>query len=241
VPVGLFHDADSQTSALLAVVVALSALTLVLPNYTLNGEIGSYSTMQLVFVGTMCLLLYVSFVFTQLTSQRDDFVDELVSTGPKAHNASGQSLHVSIVLLVVGLIGIVLLAEYVAEELKQGMTALHVQQTDAIIGAFIAALVLLPEIVAAIRASLNNELQRSLNIALGSACATIGLTVPVVAVASLLTNSPLTLGLGPGDTVLLVLALAVSMISFGTGRTTLLTGAVHLVVFVAYLMLIAVP
>ena len=229
------------TSALLAVVVALSALTLVLPNYTLNGEIGSYSTMQLVFVGTICLLLYGSFVFTQMTSQREDFVDELEPTDPKAHSASGESLPVSIVLLVVGLIGIVLLAEYVADELKQGLTALHVQQTDAIIGAFIAALVLLPEMVAAIRASLDNELQRSLNIALGSACATIGLTVPVVAVASLVTNSPLTLGLGPGDTVLLVLALAVSIISFGTGRTTLLTGAVHLVVFVAYLMLIAVP
>ncbi len=144
-------------------------------------------------------------------------------------------------MLAVGLIGIVLLAEYVASGLEDALVDFNFGQKDAVIGAFIATLVLMPETVAAIRASLGNELQRSLNIALGSACATIGLTVPVVAAVSLFTGSELTLGLGPGDTVLLMLALAISMISFGTGRTTVLTGAVHLVVFVAYLMLIALP
>ena len=86
-----------------------------------------------------------------------------------------------------------------------------------------------------------NQLQRSINVVLGSACATIGLTVPVVAMASLVTGHQLTLGLGSGDTVLLLLALGLSIVSFGTGRTTVLTGLVHLVVFVAYLLLIAVP
>ena len=99
----------------------------------------------------------------------------------------------------------------------------------------------MPESLAAIRASLRNELQRSLNIALGSACATIGLTIPAVAVASLITGRELTLGLGSGDTVLLVLGLGVSVISFGTGRTTVLTGLVHLVVFCAYVFLIFFP
>ena len=100
---------------------------------------------------------------------------------------------------------------------------------------------MMPESVAAIRASLNNELQRSLNIALGSACATIGLTIPAVAAASLITGKELTLGLGPGDTVLLLLGLGISVISFGTGRTTVLTGLVHLVVFCAYVFLIFFP
>jgi Ca2+:H+ antiporter len=101
--------------------------------------------------------------------------------------------------------------------------------------------VLMPESVSAIRAALNNELQRGLNVALGSACATIGLTFPVVGAATLITGKSLTLGLEPSDSVLLVLALAVSVLSFGTGRTTILQGLVHLVVFVAYLLLIFVP
>ena len=99
----------------------------------------------------------------------------------------------------------------------------------------------MPEAVSAIKAALNNELQRGLNVALGSACATIGLTIPAVAAASLITGKSLTLGLGSGDTVLLVLALAISVVSFGTGRTTMLTGLVHLVVFFAFLFLIFVP
>jgi Ca2+:H+ antiporter len=105
----------------------------------------------------------------------------------------------------------------------------------------VALLVLTPEALSAIRAALNNQLQRGLNVALGSVCATIGLTFPVVGATTLITGRELTLGLAPGDVVLLVLALAVSVLSFGTGRTTILTGLVHLVVFVAYLLLIFVP
>jgi Ca2+:H+ antiporter len=228
------------TSALLTVVVALSILTLVLPNYTLTAEAGSFSKTQLVFVSVLCLLLYGSFILAQMTRHRDDFLDDL--TAPRsAHGAASENIAKSCALLAVGLVGIVLLAQYVANSLEEGLGSLHLAQTDAIVGAFVATLVLMPETVAAIKASLNNELQRSLNIALGSACATIGLTVPVIGIVSLVTGTELTLGLGSGDMVLLALALAISMISFGTGRTTMLTGAVHLVVFVAYLMLIAVP
>lgn len=228
------------TSALLAVVVALSVLTLILPNYTLAAGVGLYSSTQLVFVSTLCLLLYGSFVFAQMTRHRADFLDAPHSAH-HAHAAPAGGLARHIALLAVGLVGIVLLAEYVASGLEDALVDFDFGQKDAVIGAFIATLVLLPETVAAIRASLDNELQRSLNIALGSACATIGLTVPVVAIVSLVTGSNLTLGLNPGDSILLLLALAISMISFGTGRTTVLTGAVHLVIFVAYLMLIALP
>ena len=144
-------------------------------------------------------------------------------------------------LLAVGLIGIVMLAEQIAGGIEEGLAAIEFSQADALVGAFIATLVLLPEAMAAIRAALRNELQRSLNVALGSACATIGLTIPAVAVASLVTGKGLTLGLNAADTVLLLLALGVSFVSFGTGRTTVLTGLVHLVVFFAYLLLIFAP
>lgn len=229
------------TSALLAVVVALSILTLVLPNFTLTAAAGSFSHTQLIFVSTLCLLLYASFLFNQTTRHRNDFIDDLKYEDDGHHMAPSDNLVRSGALLGIGLVGIVLLAEYVAGGLEDGLETLQVGRTDPIVGAFIAALVLTPETVAAIRASVKNELQRSLNIALGSACATIGLTVPVVAAASLVTGSELTLGLEAGDMVLLLLVLSLSIISFGTGRTTGLTGAVHFVVFVAYLMLIAVP
>jgi Ca2+:H+ antiporter len=228
------------TSALLAVVIALAVLTLVLPNFTLAAPRGEFSTLQFAFVGLLCVLLYGSFVVTQMTTQREDFLDDL-EPSTAHHPVAEHGLAASFVLLAMGLIGVVLLAEHVAASLEGGLALLHVQQTDAIVGAFIATLVLLPETVSAIRAAMGNQLQRSLNIALGSACATIGLTIPVVAVASVVTGQQLTLGLGSGDTVLLILALSISVVSFGNGRTTMLTGLVHLVVFVAYLLLIAVP
>ena len=242
---GLRHSQQEYkrlgTGALLSVVIALSALTLVLPNFTLAAAPGEFSAVQLAFVSLICLLLYGAFVYRQMTRQRDDFVDAAPPPAEAEHVPAGHGLPVCFALLGVGLIGIVMLAEHVAAGLEGGLEAMHVGQVDAIVGAFIATLVLMPETVAAIRAATRNELQRSLNIALGSACATIGLTVPVVATASLITGHSLTLGLGAGDTVLLLLSLGISIVSFGQGRTTVMTGFVHLVVFIAYLLLIAVP
>lgn len=242
---GLRHSQQEYkrlgTGALLSVVIALSALTLVLPNFTLAAAPGEFSAVQLAFVSLICLLLYGAFVYRQMTRQRDDFVDAAPPPAEAEHAPAGHGLPVCFALLGVGLIGIVMLAEHVAAGLEGGLEAMHVGQVDAIVGAFIATLVLMPETVAAIRAATRNELQRSLNIALGSACATIGLTVPVVATASLITGHSLTLGLGAGDTVLLLLSLGISIVSFGQGRTTVMTGFVHLVVFIAYLLLIAVP
>lgn len=231
---------QQATSSLLSVVVALAVITLILPNFTLAPHHGAYSTLQLVFVSTMCLLLYGSFVFAQLTRHRADFLDDQPAE-ERAHAAPEGNLLRSLALLAIGLIGIVLLAESVAASLEEGLHALQLPQTDAIVGAFIATLVLLPETIAAIRAAMRNQLQQALNTALGSACATIGLTIPVVAAASMIMGHELTLGLGPGDSVLLFLALGVSTLSFSTGRTTVVTGLVHLVVFLAFLLLIAVP
>jgi Ca2+:H+ antiporter len=197
--------------------------------------------MQLAFVSALSLLLYGAFVFAQTVRHRGDFVEELAPGSVDAPETPAEALAPNVVLLVLGLAGIVLLTELIAGSIEDGLALLQVAQSDAIVGAFIATLVLMPEAVSAIRSALRNDLQRSLNVALGSACATIGLTIPAVSAASLITGRGLTLGLGSGDTVLLLLALAISVISFGTGRTTVLTGLVHLVVFVAYLFLIFVP
>ena len=229
------------TNAYLSVLTALAVLTLVLPNYTLTVGHGSFSPAQLAFVSVLSVLLYGSFVYAQMGLHREDFVEELIQAEPRKHREAKSGVAAHVLLLFVGLIGVVLLAEAIAAGVEDALETLHVKQADAIVGAFIATLVLMPEALAAFRASLNNELQRSLNIGLGSACATIGLTIPAVAAASLITGKELTLGLGPGDTVLLLLGLGISVISFGTGRTTVLTGLVHLVVFCAYAFLIFFP
>jgi Ca2+:H+ antiporter len=229
------------TNAYLSMLTALAALALVLPNYTLTVGHGNFSPAQLVFVSVLSVLLYGSFVYAQMGSHREDFIEELAGAGDGKHIAREGGIAASVAMLFISLAGIVFLAEDIAAGVEDALVALEVGQADAIVGAFIATLVLMPESLAAIRASLRNELQRSLNIALGSACATIGLTIPAVAVASLVTGRELTLGLGSGDTVLLVLGLGVSVISFGTGRTTVLTGLVHLVVFCAYVFLIFFP
>ena len=228
------------TNAYLSLLTALAVLTLVLPDFTLSVGHGTFSPKQLAFVSVLSILLYGSFVYAQMGSRKEDFVEELVKADQGRHIAK-DGIALNVVLLFVGLAGVVLLAEDIAAGVEDALVALQVDRADAIVGAFIATLVLLPESLAAIRASLRNELQRSLNIALGSACATIGLTIPAVAAASLLTGRELTLGLDPGDTVLLLLGLGISIISFGTGRTTMLTGLVHLVVFGAYVFLIFFP
>jgi Ca2+:H+ antiporter len=237
-----YQDLKRQgTSSLLAIVIALSGLTLVLPSHTPGAAAGTYSTAQLALISLLCVLLYGSFILAQMTRHRDDFVDDPGPLPRGHHVAPTKSLPGSLALLLIGLIGIVLLAEYVAGDIERGLEALKVSQADAIVGAFIATLVLMPESVAAIKSSLRNELQHALNIALGSVCATIGLTIPVVAAISVMMGRELTLGLNPGDTVLLAIALTLSIVSFGTGRTSVMTGSVHLVIFVGYLLMIALP
>ncbi|MCV3228220.1 calcium:proton antiporter [Mesorhizobium sp. YC-39] len=228
------------TSAYLAVLIALTVMTLVLPTYTQATGPGTFSAAQLGFVSVLSVLLYAGFLFAQTVRHRDDFI-EGQAHGVSTRAAPHESILAGVLLLVVGLIGIVMLAEQVAASIEDALVAYQVTQSDAIVGALIAGLVLMPESVSAVRAALNNELQRGLNVAMGSACATIGLTIPVVAAASLLTGRGLTLGIPATDTVLLVLALFISSVSFSNERTTFLTGMVHLVVFFTYVFLIFVP
>ena len=225
-------------SAALAVLVALTTLTLVLPNYTtIAGP--QFSTSQLIFAGIVSLVLYCSFVFIQTIRHRDYFLAE--DPGEEAHAPppSNRTALISAGLLVAALVAIVGLAKSLTPTLEIGVARLDMPK--AVVGIAIAALVLLPEGLAALRAARANRLQTSLNLALGSALASIGLTIPTVAVVSIVLGQALELGLGAKDQVLLALTVLVSVITLGTGRTTVLQGIVHLVIFAVFVFFAIVP
>ena len=221
----------SGTNAYLTVLMALSVLTLLLPNYT--GEAGaSFTPPQLTFVAVVALALYGAFLFMQTIRHPGYFRDALhhdVQIARPSHRAGAWHL----VWLLVSVVSVVTVSERFAHGLEDGLRVIHTP--DAILGLVIALLVLLPEALTALQAARANALQKSMNIALGSALATIGLTIPSVAVISLYTGKELILGLGARDSVLLILTLAIATVSFGTGRTNVLTGFVHLVIFFIYL------
>jgi Ca2+:H+ antiporter len=225
-------------SASLATLAALLSLTLILPNYTLTTPGPIYAPSQLPFVAAVSLVLYFAFVLVQTVRHRDYFLPQ---DEGEAHAAppSNRVAALSAVLLVVSLVAVVLLAKTLAPALEQALDRIGAPKT--VIGVVIAGLVLLPEGLAAVRAAAANRLQTSLNLALGSAIATIGLTIPTVAVVSLITGWTLLLGLQVKDMVLLALSLFIATLSLGTGRTTILQGVVHLVIFAVYLFTVVVP
>ena len=230
----------------LAVLAALSVLTMVLPNYT--QEPGpTFTNSQLEFVGVVSLVLYAVFVFVQTVRHRDYFISETgADTGtaqePDDHHLpppSGRMALVAAGLLVVSLVAVVGLAKALSPAVEAGVAASGAPK--AVVGVIIAAVVLLPESLAAVRAARLNRLQTSLNLALGSAIASIGLTIPVVAAVSVVLGNPLTLGLDPKETVLLALTLLLSTLTVATGRTSILQGAIHLTVFAVFLFFAVVP
>jgi Ca2+:H+ antiporter len=227
-------------NAALAVLAALTALTLVLPNFTTSEPGSVFSTSQLVFAGTVSLVLYGSFVFVQTVRHRDYFLPEGGGT-EEAHAPppAGSAAAISAGLLLASLVAVVGLAKALTPIVESGTARLGAPK--AVVGVVIAALVLLPEGLAALRAARANRLQTSMNLALGSALASIGLTIPAVAAVSILIGLPLELGLRAKDQVLLALTLLVGVITLGTGRTTVLQGVVHLMIFAAFLFLAVVP
>jgi Ca2+:H+ antiporter len=223
----------------LAVLGALSVLTLVLPNYTSSTPGPTFTASQLVFVGIISLVLYGVFVFVQTIRHRDYFL--LASADDDNHVALptvGMAL-LSFALLILSLVAVVALAKTLSPAMEAGV--MHTGAPPSVVGVIIAALVLLPEATAAYRAARLNRLQTSLNLALGSAIASIGLTIPVVVAVSLFLRQPLTLGIDPKETVLLALTLLLSVLTWATGRTSILQGAIHLVVFGVFLFFAVVP
>ncbi|MDQ8754636.1 ionic transporter y4hA [Sphingosinicella sp. LHD-64] len=243
---GMRHHEQSfmqqGVSAALCVLAAMSVLTLVLPNYLSSAAGPAFSPSQLLFTAIVSLLLYATFVLVQTVRHRDYFLPEGGGDLPEDAHAAPPSLaqtRIAFGLLLVALVGVVLLAKGLAPTIEGAVAGAGLPY--ALVGIVIAALVLAPESLAALKATRRNRLQTSLNLALGSALATIGLTIPTVAVVSLVMGWELHLGIGPKALTLLGLSLFVSVISLSTGRTTILQGIVHLVILAAYLFVTIVP
>ncbi len=228
-------------SASLATLAAIAVLTLVLPNYTLTTPGPMYSPSQLGFVALVSLVLYGTFVLVQTVRHRDYFLPPGAGDDTDAHAPppGNRLAAASAALLLLSLVAVVLLAKALAPSIELFVD--RVGAPKAVVGIIIAMVVLLPEGLAAYRAARANRLQTSLNLALGSALASIGLTIPAVAIVSLTTGWTLTLGLDIKSTVLLLLSLFICTLSLGTGRTTVLQGVVHLVLLATYLFTTIVP
>lgn len=228
-------------SASLATLAAIVVLTLILPNYTISDPSPVYVPSQLAFIAIVSLVIYGTFVFVQAIRHRDYFLPEDAPDNEEVHAPapSLQTASLSAFLLMTCLGSVVLLAKALAPSIEAGVAAAGAPK--ALVGIIIAAVVLLPEGLAALRAARANRLQTSLNLALGSALASIGLTIPAVAIVSLSTGLTLTLGIDMKSSVLLLLSLFVTSQSLGTGRTTVLQGVVLLVIFAVYLFTTIVP
>jgi Ca2+:H+ antiporter len=226
-------------NAFLAVLMPMAVLVLVMPNYTLTTPGPYYSTRQLAFVGATCFSLYLVFLFVQTVRHRNYFVP---SNAMEVEHLASPQTRIGVLsagLLVLSLVAVILLAKLLAPFIERGIVGLGAPFKLA--GVLVAAIVLLPELVAALRAAHRNQLQTSINLALGSAVACIGLTVPAVAVIALWLDQPLALGIDNESSVLLVLSFLVAMLTYGQGRTNLLSGFVHLVLLACYVFLIFAP
>ncbi|SFC44596.1 Ca2+:H+ antiporter [Cupriavidus sp. OV038] len=242
--VGGLHHREQEfqapgAKAAMAVLVALLVLTMVLPNFTSSTPGPMLTSSQLAFSGLMSLVLYGCFVFVQTVRHRDYFLVESSDENEHAPPPPGRVAAASGVLLVVCLVAVVALAKMLSPSVEAAVAAAGLP--PAVVGVVIAALVLLPEGLAALRAARLDRLQTSMNLALGSALASIGLTIPTVAVVFIALGRPLELGLGAKEMVLLFLTVIVASLTLGSGRTTILQGVVHLVIFAAYLFLTIVP
>lgn len=228
-------------TAALATLVALTTLSLVLPTFTSSSPGGTYTGAQLTFAALASLLLWGTFVFVQTVRHRDYFLppenrgDEQLHAPPPSLSLAWASFG----LLFVALVAVVGLAKLLSPSIETAVTVAGAPKE--VISVAIALLVLLPETAAALRAARANRLQTSLNLAMGSALASIGLTIPAVAFTSMLIGVPLVLGLDAKELVLLLLTFFVTLITFVSGRGHVMTGAVHLVIFGAFLFLALVP
>ena len=238
-----FHVQSFQgisASAALGVLGTLSVLCLVLPNFTMTTPGPVYSPAQLIFVAAMSLSLYGLFIYVQTIRHKEAFID-LGGDADADHAAlpNRRDFLIALALLPLSLLSVVLLAEVLSQPVEEAIGALGLP--EALIGVVIALIVLLPEAVASLRAALANRLQTSINLALGSALASLCLTIPTVALISVAMGQNLILGLEPEHMVLLVLSLFMATLTLASGRTTVLQGGIHLVIFFAFLTIAAIP
>jgi Ca2+:H+ antiporter len=239
-----YKEQQFSLSGVSVALVALSAiivLTLILPNYTTSRPGPFYSPIQLGFVAIISLIIYGAFVLTQTVRHRDFFLPPGEDGNEDAHAEppTKKTALLSGVLLLVCLGIVVLLAKALAPDIESAV--INAGAPKSLVGVIIAAVVLLPEGLAAYRAAKKNRLQTSLNLALGSALASIGLTIPAVAIVAIFTGMTITLGIDMKATVLLLLSLFTIMLSLATGKTNMLQGVVLLVIFATYLFTTIAP
>ncbi|MBO0811180.1 MAG: ionic transporter y4hA [Microlunatus sp.] len=238
-------SAQGSTGAL-AVLVGLVTLTMVLPTFTTSRPGPVYTPLQLGFAGAISAVLYGVFVFVQTVRHRDFFLPvDVLKVSDSPEESRGEHDHVpppsnrttlaSLGLMLICLVAVVGLAKSESPALEGGLSAAGAP--PGVIGVAIALIVLAPETTAAVRAAARNRLQTSLNLALGSGMASIGLTIPVIAVASIWLPTELELGLRATDIDLFGLTVVVAILTLTQGRATVLQGVVHLAVFVSYVFI----
>lgn len=235
------HYNIQGVNAYLNVIMALAVLGLVLPNFTTSTSGPTFSTEQEIFFAAMSLLLYAVFLLIQTLRHRGYFLDvkETATKHSPHHLARIRSTGFHALMLLLYLAAVIFLAEKFAVPLDNSIEQFHMPQAFG--GAVIAALVLSPEGLGGITASLHNQLQRSINILFGSVLATIGLTIPAVLMIGLLTKRSVSLGVQGGNLPLLLLTLAVSVVTFTSRKTNVLQGCIHLLLFAVFVLLIFAP
>ncbi len=235
------HYNIQGVNAYLNVIMALGVLGLVLPNFTTSTSGPTFSTEQGIFFASVSLLLYAIFLLIQTLRHRGYFLDvkEIATQHSPRHLARVRSTGFHALMLLLYLVTVIFLAEKFAIPLDNSIEQFHMPQAFG--GAIIAALVLSPEGLGGITASLHNQLQRSINILFGSVLATIGLTIPAVLMIGLLTKRSVSLGVQGGNLPLLLLTLAVSVVTFTSRKTNILQGCIHLLLFAVFVLLIFAP
>lgn len=230
------------TTALLSALAVLATLTLVLPIFTTTTQSGTYSNAQLIFASLTSVFLYGALVWSQTKSHKIFFEAPEESSTPQSRNSKIPSRNraiISFISLLFALIAVVGLSKILSPTIESTITYLGAPK--AVVGIIIAILVLAPETLAAMNSAKSNQLQTSLNLALGSGAASIALTIPAVSLYSIITNQPLTLGLDAKGIVFLILTFTAAGLTFSSGRTTSLHGLIHLVIMFSYLAISLMP
>ena len=234
---------NEGTNSALAVLTALATFILVMPVVTVSTPGPDFTKSQLAFAGIASFALYIAFLFFQTITHRDYYLpksqEHKTDSNTHAIKPSNLKTAVSCCLLLVSLVTVVGLAELLSPVIESAVNAAGAPKT--IVGIAIALLVLMPEGYAAVRAARANRLQSSLNLALGSALASIGLTIPTVAAIAIFFNLQLSLGISSLNMVLMYLSFFIGALTLAIGRTTMLQGVVHLIIFFEYLFLSLVP
>lgn len=235
-----FHTQGAQ--AYLTVLLPMVSITLILPNFTVASPGPYYSGRQLAFVSVCCLAFWLAFTFVQTIRHRDHFKPAQKheeEEAPLMPRPTSRAAGISVIMLVLALVAVVLLAKGVSPFIQAGVAAMGAP--PALVGVIVAAIVLMPEATTAVRAALADRLQTSINLALGSAVASIGLTIPIVALISWWTGNPLELGISASGSALLGLSFLMAMITYGIGRASLLSGVVHLILLSMWLVFLISP